>query len=50
MKWALTKREEEIRKLTKDIKYCNMELENKEDLYTRMFRGSSMSREKKSRP
>lgn len=24
MKWALTKREEEIRKLSKDLKYCNL--------------------------
>ena len=50
MKWALARREEEVRKLTKDIKYCNLELENKEELYTRMFRGSSMSRDKKNRP
>ena len=26
MKWSLTKREEEIRKLNKDLKYCNLEL------------------------
>ena len=49
MKWALTRRQEQIRKLTKDIKYCNMELENKEDLYTRIFRGNSMSRDKKQK-
>lgn len=49
MKWALTRREEEIRKLSKDIKYCNLELENKEDLYTRIFRGNSLSRDKKNR-
>lgn len=49
MKWALTKREEEIRKLSKDLKYCNLQLENKEDLYTRIFRGNSMSKEKKPR-
>ena len=49
MKWALTRREEQIRKLNKDLKYCNLELENKEDLYTRIFRGNSMSRDKKPR-
>jgi predicted transcriptional regulator len=47
MKWALARREEEIRKLTREVKYVNLELENKEDLYTRIFRGNSMSRDKK---
>ena len=26
MKWALARKEEEVRKLNKDIKYCNLEL------------------------
>ena len=47
LKWALTKKEEEIRRLNRDLKHCNLELENKEDIYKRMFRGNSLSREKK---
>ena len=26
MKWALARREDDIRKLNKDLKYCNLEL------------------------
>ena len=47
LKWALTKKEEEIRRLNRDLQHCNLELENKEDIYKRMFRGNSLSREKK---
>jgi hypothetical protein len=48
LKWSLAKRDEEVRKLVRDLKHCNLELENKEDIYTRMFRGSSMSRERRT--
>lgn len=47
LKWTIAQKEEEIQKLTRAVKNCNLELENKEDIYTRMFRGSSVSREKK---
>jgi hypothetical protein len=50
LKWALAKKEEEVRKLSRDLKHCNLELENKEETYTRIFRGNSMSREKRSTP
>jgi hypothetical protein len=46
----LAKKEEEARKLSRDLKHCNLELENKEETYTRIFRGNSMSREKRSTP
>lgn len=47
LRWTIAQKEEEIQKLTRAVKNCNLELENKEDIYTRMFRGSSVSREKK---
>lgn len=50
LKWALAKKEEEVRKLMRELKHCNLELENKEEIYTRIFRGNSVSREKRSTP
>jgi len=38
LRYLLGKREEEIRKLRGDLKHCNLELENKEEIYNRIFR------------
>jgi hypothetical protein len=50
LKWGLAKKEDEVRKLKQELKHTNLELENKEDIYTRIFRGNSMSRDKKTHP
>jgi hypothetical protein len=40
----LTKKDEEIKKLTRELRYRNLEIENKEEVYNKIFKSTGRVR------